>query len=185
MTNQFNFSRARWLRPCAAIALAIGLSACSTPSVERYAAEQPQLSLQRYFNGPVQAYGFFRDRSGTVVKRFTVDMKGEWTGNEGVLDERFSYSDGTTGRRVWRLRVAPDGTVEGRADDVVGVATGKVSGNAMRWSYSLRQPVGDTEYVVQMDDWMYLQTDRVMLNTATMSKFGFEVGEVVLTFVKP
>jgi hypothetical protein len=29
-------------------------------------------------------------------------MTGTWQGNEGTLDERFTYSDGTTERRVWR-----------------------------------------------------------------------------------
>ena len=30
-------------------------------------------------------------------------MKGSWQGNQGVLDEDFTYSDGKTERRVWRL----------------------------------------------------------------------------------
>jgi hypothetical protein len=37
---------------------------------------------------------------------------------------------------------------------------------------------------VQFDDWMYLMTERVMLNKATMSKFGIRLGEVTLSFVK-
>ena len=35
-----------------------------------------------------------------------------------------------------------------------------------------------------MDDWMYLIDDRVMLNRATMSKFGVRLGEVFLSFTK-
>jgi len=31
---------------------------------------------------------------GKVVKRFTVVMNCSWQGNEGVLDEDFTYSDG-------------------------------------------------------------------------------------------
>jgi Protein of unknown function (DUF3833) len=172
-------------RALISLALAMLLAGCSAPAVERYATERPTLDIATYFNGPVQAYGFFRDRSGAVVKRFTVDMQGSWTGTEGVLDEQFKYSDGTTQRRIWRLTLAPDGTVQGRADDVVGTATGKISGNALRLNYTLRLPVGDDVYEVQMDDWMYLQNERVMLNTATMRKFGIKVGEVVLTFIKP
>jgi hypothetical protein len=37
---------------------------------------------------------------------------------------------------------------------------------------------------VQFDDWMYLMDQRVMLNKATMSKFGIRLGEVTLSFVK-
>jgi hypothetical protein len=37
---------------------------------------------------------------------------------------------------------------------------------------------------VRFDDWMYLMTDKVMLNKATMSKFGVKLGEVTLSFTK-
>ena len=39
-------------------------------------------------------------------------------------------------------------------------------------------------YEVQFDDWMYLMSDKVMLNKATMSKFGVRLGEVTLAFTK-
>jgi hypothetical protein len=37
---------------------------------------------------------------------------------------------------------------------------------------------------VQFDDWMYLMSDKVMLNKAVMSKFGVRLGEVTLSFSK-
>ena len=111
-------------------------------------------------------------------------MTGTWTGNQGVLDERFTYSDGKTERRVWRLTDLGGGRWEGRADDVVGVATGVSSGNALNWRYTLALPVDGKVYEVQFDDWMYLVDDKVMLNKATMSKFGIRLGEVTLSFTK-
>ena len=39
-------------------------------------------------------------------------------------------------------------------------------------------------YEVQFDDWMYLMNDQIMINKASMSKFGIYLGEVTLTFVK-
>jgi hypothetical protein len=60
-----------------------------------------------------------------------------------------------------------------------------VSGNAFRWAYTLKLPVDGKVYEVQFDDWMYLINDRVMLNRATMSKFGIRLGEVTLSFYKP
>ncbi|HCN73035.1 MAG TPA: DUF3833 domain-containing protein, partial [Pusillimonas sp.] len=47
-----------------------------------------------------------------------------------------------------------------------------------------RLPVGDTTYDVSFDDWMFLMNDEVMLNRATMSKFGIRLGEVTLSFYK-
>ena len=42
----------------------------------------------------------------------------------------------------------------------------------------------DKVYEVQFDDWMVLIDERVMLNRATMTKFGLRLGEVTLSFTK-
>jgi hypothetical protein len=166
-------------------AAVIGLSACaSAPTPSDYAKEQPVLDLRQYFNGTVMAHGIFTDRSGRVVRRFTVEMKCTWTGDEGVLDEYFTYSDGEKQRRVWRLKKQPNGVYTGTADDVVGEARGQTAGNAFQWKYTLRLPVDGKTYDVQFDDWMYLIDERVMLNRAVMSKFGIRLGEVTLSFTK-
>ena len=101
-----------------------------------------------------------------------------------MLDEDFRYSDGSTQKRIWRLRKLGDGRFSGRADDVVGEARGETRGNTFHWTYTLNLPVGDNVFEVQFDDWMYLMTDKVMLNKAAMSKFGVRLGEVTLSFVK-
>jgi hypothetical protein len=166
------------------IAAAASLAGCAGPQIGDYANELPRLDLRRYFNGTLDAYGVFTDRSGKVVKRFTVVMRCTWNGEDGVLDEDFVYSDGTTGKRIWRLRHLGNGRYSGRADDVIGEATGETQGNAFRWGYTLALPVDGKVYEVQFDDWMYLMDDRVMLNKAVMSKFGLRLGEVTLSFVK-
>ena len=167
-----------------AAAAAMLLSACAAPTVDDYAAEKPTLDLKTYFEGPLVAHGMFTDRSGKVVRRFTVQMTGTWSGNQGTLDERFTYSDGKTERRVWRLTDEGGGRWSGRADDVVGVAQGVAAGNALNWRYTLSLPVDGKVYEVQFDDWMYLMDERVMLNKAVMSKFGVRLGEVTLSFYK-
>lgn len=167
-----------------AAALALTLAGCAGPRIDDYAAEKPALDLKQYFNGTLDAYGIFTDRSGKVVKRFTVVMKGSWNGDEGVLDEDFVYSDGSLQKRIWRLKRLPDGRYTGTADDVVGEARGQARGNAFNWSYTLALPVDGRVWHVDFDDWMYLMDDRVMLNTAVMSKWGVKLGEVTLSFVK-
>lgn len=167
-------------------ASAVGLSACaSAPTPADYAQETPALSLRDYFNGPLSAHGMFTDRSGKVVKRFTVQMVGRWQGDQGVLEEDFHYSDGTQQRRVWRLTDLGQGKWSGKADDVVGEATGMSAGNAMNWRYTMALPVDGTVYHVQFNDWLYLMDGRTMLNKAVMSKFGITLGEVTLAFTKP
>nr|WP_315464491.1 DUF3833 domain-containing protein [uncultured Rhodoferax sp.] len=174
----------RRLLLAAATGSALMLGGCASQNIDQYRAEKPALDLKDYFNGTLDAYGVFTDRSGAVVKRFTVVMRCTWQGNEGVLDEDFTYSDGTTQKRVWRLTQLPDGKYTGTADDVVGTAQGQARGNAFYWTYTLRLPVDGSEYEVRFDDWMYLMTDKVMLNKATMSKFGVKLGEVTLSFSK-
>ena len=67
---------------------------------------------------------------------------------------------------------------------MVGEARGETRGNTFHWTYTLNLPVGGRLFEVQFDDWMYLMTDKVMLNKAAMSKFGVRLGEVTLSFVK-
>ena len=168
----------------AMLPLAASLSGCASQQITDYASEKPTLDLAQYLDGTLDAYGVFTDRSGTVVKRFTVLMVGTWQGGEGTLDEQFSYSDGSRQRRIWRLRKTGPGVYEGRADDVVGVAHGRESGNAFHWTYTMALPVDGRVIEVQFDDWMYLVDKRVMLNKARMSKFGVALGEVTLSFTK-
>ncbi len=166
----------------AALAL---LPACSTPvRPEHYAAETPALDVQRYFNGVLDAHGIFQDRSGKVVKRFSVVLRCHWEGDVGTLGEDFSYADGSKQKRVWTLRKTAPGRFTGTAADVVGEAQGVVSGNALRWTYVLALPVDGKVYHVDFEDWMFLVDERVMLNRAAMSKFGFGLGAVTLSFDK-
>ena len=96
------------------------LPACSTVDVAQYAHEKPALDMQQYFNGTIDAWGMFQDRSGKVVKRFTVVIQCNWKDDVGTLDEDFSYSDGTTQKRVWTLKKDANGQYVGTAADVVG-----------------------------------------------------------------
>lgn len=158
------------------------LAGCGSVPVEQYRDERPALDLQRYFDGTIDAWGLFQDRSGKVVKRFTVRIDARWSGNTGTLDEHFEYSDGSKSRRVWTLERIDQHRYRGTADDVVGVATGELHGNALRWQYVLKLDVDGRVWEVDFDDWMYLMDDQVMLNRSVMSKFGVRLGEVTLSF---
>jgi hypothetical protein len=162
---------------------AIALGGCAAVNVADYAQEKPKLDLRAYFNGKFEAHGVFVDRSNKVVKRFTVVMDCSWAGDVGTLDESFTYSDGTTQKRIWTIRKNGDRYI-GTAADVVGEAIGEAAGNALRWRYVMALPVDGKTYNVDFDDWMWLVDDKVMLNKSTMSKFGFRLGDVILSFNK-
>lgn len=162
----------------------LGLNGCAGPTVKDYQDQKPVLILEQYLSGKLQAWGMFQGRDGTVKKRFTVNMVGTWKDGVGTLDEDFTWSDGTKSRRVWTIKKTATGQYEGTADDVVGKAIGEASGNAFRWRYVLSLPVDGKTYEVDFDDWMFLIDDKVMLNRSTMSKWGFHLGEVSLSFMK-
>jgi hypothetical protein len=167
-----------------ALLLLTTLSACSSSPTEQYRQLTPALDLKQFLNGDLEAWGQFQDRSGTLVKRFHVDMTGTWQGNKGELVENFVYDDGTKQQRIWHLTDKGNGQYEGRADDVVGVAQGQIAGSVLNWHYTLSLPVNGKTYHVQFDDWMYLHDQQTMVNRASMSKFGFKLGEVTLFFKK-
>lgn len=151
---------------------------------EDYAGTTPELVIEDYFLGKVRAWGIFQSRSGEVKRQFTVDIHGEMQGEELVLTEDFVFQDGERSQRVWRIRKLDEHRYEGRADDVVGAATGVAYGKALNWRYTLLLKVDESSYEVKFDDWMFLHEDGVLMNRATMSKFGIRLGEVTLFFQK-
>lgn len=160
------------------------VAGCSGMKVTDYADTRPKFDLFDYFEGKTRAWGIFQGRDGTLKRQFVVDIQGTVEDDQLTLTEDFDYADGERSQRIWRItRIAPDQFV-GRADDVVGEATGQSSGSALNWRYSLRLPYGDSSVEVRFDDWMFLQPDGVLLNRARVSKFGFTVGEVTLAFRK-
>ena len=171
------------IRLLLALLVPLFVAGCASVDVADYRNERPPLDLAQYFNGTVDGWGMFQDRSGKVLKRFYVRIDATWTGNAGTLDEHFEYSDGSKENRVWKL-VKDGNRYTGTAGDVVGTAQGSAEGNALRWNYVLALPVDGRTWHMDMDDWMYLVDEKTMLNRTTMSKFGVKVGEVTLSFRK-
>lgn len=147
-----------------------------------FAALTPRFLPEEYFAGRTLAWGLFEDRFGKVRRQFEVTIDGQWDSRELTLDERFQFKDGGTDRRVWRIVRVGEGLYQGRADDVIGTAAGIAQGNALNWRYDMRLKVGRRCFHVHFDDWMFLQTDEVLLNVATISKWGFAIGRVTLAF---
>jgi len=162
---------------------ALLLAGCSSVKLEDFRAEQPMLDLRQYFDGTVDAWGIVRNRDGTVSQRFTVEMKCAWNGDTGTLDELFRYSDGRTQQRVWTIKKDGDRYV-GTAADVVGEALGEAAGNTYRMQYVLDFPYDGRTVHLNVDDWMYLMDDRTLLNRSSITKFGFEIAQVFISFRK-
>lgn len=160
------------------------LSSCAGQNLDKYAETEPKLDLQEYFTGPIKAWGIIQDRSGTVTRRFDVDMVGTWDGNVGTLDEQFEFYDGEKQTRVWTITRTADNAYEGTAGDIVGTAQGQSKGTALRWAYQMDIPVDGNSFRLTFDDWMYQMNDGVLINRSYLKKFGITVAELTLFMQK-
>lgn len=172
-------------RSIVALGLILLLSGCGGMKLDDFAGKEPTFRLEEYFLGETKAWGWFEDRFGTVRRQFTVDMTGSVADGVLTLDEHFLYDDGETERRVWSLKILPDGHYEGTTAGVVGTASGRVVGPALNWSYVFDLKVGDGTWRVHFDDWMIQQDEDVVINRAEVSKWGVNLGTVMLFFKKP
>lgn len=172
------------LKAIAIIGVLIMLSSCTGNSIDYYKETTPKADIREYFNGPVKAWGVVQDWRGRVVRRFDVDMVGEWNGDVGTLTEDFQFYDGETQQRIWTIRKLADNVYEGTASDIIGKATGKAEGSAVRWGYVMDLPVGDATYRIRFDDWMWVMNDGVLINRSYLKKFGVTVSELTIFMQK-
>lgn len=161
------------------------VTGCSNVTPDDYETMNPKLDLRQYLNGKLEADGVLIDFTGKADRHFHVAMVGKWQGNEGTLDEDFTYSDGKKQKRQWTLKFIDDHNFTGTAADVVGVGYGRQAGNAMNMTYTLKATRDSGETIdLSMDDWMYLVNDKTLINRTKMRKFGVVVGELIISFRK-
>ncbi len=162
------------------------ITGCSRMQIEDFDNTTPELVMQEYFEGSMTAYGMVKNRSGKITRRFVGKMQGSW--NEegiGTLDERFVYDDGEKQHRVWTFKPTQDkNRFIGTAGDIVGEAELVSNGNTIMLDYVMRVAYGEGTIDISVRDWLHLQEDGVILNHSKMKKFGFEVGELVITIIK-
>lgn len=168
-----------------AITMLLLMTGCSSVDMKRYAANSPPLDLYNYFTGNTRGWGIVQDRKGVLTRQFVVDIAGEVTGDGTlVLKEHFDWSDGEKSSRTWVLSQQNKHNFTGTAGDVIKQAEGTLYGNVLNWQYQLNLKVDDSAWKITFDDWMFLVSEEILLNKATMSKFGFNVGEVTIVFRK-
>lgn len=167
-----------------AAAMALVLTGCAGPVLEDYAQRSPALVPEQFFEGELSARGIVKDYTGEVIRTFDADIVASWDDQGvGTLDEVFRFDDGEEQTRVWTLTPHEDG-YKATAGDVVEAGQMRWQGNAINMNYVLRVAFGDSTLDVRMDDWMYLITPDTLINQTTMSKWGIDVGELVLVIQK-
>ena len=146
--------------------------------------KKPRLIIEEYLSGNVKAWGILQNRSGKVIRQFSADLDGKWDGKQLILDEKFNWSDGEIQNRQWQIKKLDQHNYEGTAGDVVGKAKGFSYGPAFKFEYVLLVPIKGKNIKIKFDDWIFKQDEKVAINRATMTKFGFKVAELTVMFVK-
>jgi hypothetical protein len=175
----------RFMMIATALTAASVLAACTTtPDISHRAAQTPSLTLESYFQGKTYAFGLFEDGSGKAQRKFHVVIDGKWDGKTLTLDEDFLYDDGERQRRVWTFTRTSDGYIAS-AGDVVGQVEVKQSGDAASFGYLVDLKTGPDQSIrVRFADRLYLFAGDLLINRAKVTKFGVEVGDVTVVFVR-
>ncbi len=161
------------------------LSGCARVDVQQFEKNTPKLDLYQYFLGATTGWGVVLDRGGRLTRQFVVTIDGQVDGGGNlILVEDFDWSDGEKSQRIWRIGKKGDHSYSGSAGDVIGSAQGLGYGNVLNWEYVLAVESNGSTWNIDFDDWMFLQADDVLINKTTMSKFGWNVGEVIIVFRK-
>lgn len=178
-----NSKTSSFIKKTSLLCMLMLLTSCSA-DIEQYQESTPEFKLEKFFNGKVIGYGLVTDFNDNITRRFTVDIVGTWQGNKGTLDEDFIYDDGETQFRRWHIEKINSTEYQGKADDIIGTATGKRSGAVVHWQYTMALKVDGDTYEVHFDDTMALIDDNHMINKAKINKFGINIANVTLFFEK-
>ena len=183
----FSKNKKQLFKPIILIIALFLITSCSTNSSmkpEDFKDKKPRLIIENYLTGNIKAWGVLQNRSGKVTRQFYADLNGKWNGKQLILDEKFNWDDGEIQTRQWQITKIDENNYEGTAEDVVGKAKGYSYGPAFKFEYVLLVPVKGKNLKITFDDWIFKQDDRVAINRATMTKFGFKVAELTVVFVK-
>ena len=152
-----------------------------------YQTNDPKLDIRNYLQGKVKAWGIIENMSGKITRRFTVEMQGKWSNDQGTLEEYFIFDNGEESKRTWTVQFKNNHNFTATANDVVGIACGSQYGNSMNMKYVLNLEIDKEKrkkYKVNLDDWMYLIDQTMLINKSTIKKFGITFAKLTIFFQK-
>ena len=141
-------------------------------------------NLGDYFEGRTRAWGMFETITGKVKKSFVADIEGRWDGDDFLLEEDFTFSDGEKDTRTWRLKFNDDGSFQASCADTPTPGKGMMAARRGDLAYSMALKVGGKKMMLSFSDLFYQIDEQTVLNRAKVKKFGIPVGQVLISFRK-
>ena len=137
---------------------------------------------EEFFSGDLTASGMFIDRFGNIQKRFSAKVICEPANDGFVLNEHFTFDDGKTETRIWEIQRTSEKQYIGTTDDVRDRAKGTLTPIGLLWRYDFYLDLFGRRVLVNFNDKMIMQSADVVLNHATITKFGLKLGELFISF---
>jgi hypothetical protein len=136
------------------------------------------ITLDQAFLGKSIGAGLFRvDLTGSE-RRFTARLDGRLDGDRLTVVEDFFYEDGEQNRLTWSFERAVPGRWTGRREDTVGFAEVVETGESIRLSYLADFRSGGDVTRLGIEDVIYFDADRRVINDAIVTRLGIPVGRV-------
>ena len=143
-----------------------------------------EFNMAEFFEGRTRAWGMFETITGKVKKSFVADIEGRWDGDEFLLEEDFTFSDGGKDARTWRLSFKEDGSFQASCADTPSPGKGFATARRGDLAYSMALDVGGKKMMLSFSDLFYQIDAHTVLNRAKVKKFGIPVGQVLISFRK-
>jgi len=172
------------LRPVARTVLllftVVLLTRCASLQPQDFAGSSTRFELDRYFTGHSRSWGVFENTHGEPTRYFTCNSYGQRAKDGRVtLTQHFQFSDGKTQTRIWLIHRVDSTHWEATANDMVGVARGEGSGNALHWEYTLTLDRTNPLATIHINQWIYQPEGTDYLMTRLLiTKLGVTVSEV-------
>lgn len=158
------------------------LGACDSAEPSAFAGEAPALACDRFFEGHLESWGVFENRSGAPTGVVTTRIDGRRDGDTVTLAQTLAYPDGHRQDRAFAIRRLDDHHYAATSAEIVGIGLAEGYGNTCRWQYELRLEPGAALGTVWLEQWMYLQPDQTLINRTRISKLGVTLASVTESF---
>ena len=159
---------------------ALALAGCATaPELDARSGAKAFVP-EVFFRGRTYAQGEFVNVIDGSRRGVKAVIDGRFDGQVLTLVEDFTYSDGETDRKTWRLTKTGPTTYSGTREDVIGTAQGRLDGPNFRLTYQASVKTKTSSYDLTFDDVLGWQPDGSVLNRAVVSKLGIKIGDITL-----
>ena len=142
------------------------------------------LEFENFFSGEVVARGNLILRyPRKSIKNIYVAFKGTYRNNQLKLQEQYLENDKKIVRN-WKFKKISNNLFQGTEKNVKGNIIVNIDKNRLIMKYYYKLIVWNITITVLIKDYMYLISEKEIINTTNVSKFGIKLAELVLLYKK-